>query len=82
MSRNDKDQAVSDSLRFDDFKTWRSVALKTFLLLRNRSVNGSVDVLAARYVPFLNYVEAKFYLKGDGCSTCTCLEYVTLVVSR
>ena len=82
MSRNDKDQAVSDSLTFDDFKTWRSVALKTFLSLRNRSVNGSVDVLTARYVPFLNYVEAKFYLNGDCCSACTCLEYVRLVVSR
>ena len=57
MSRNDKDQAVSDSLTLDDFKTWRSVVLKTFLSLRNRSINGSLDVLAVRYVPFLSYAE-------------------------
>ena len=57
MSRNDKDQAVSDSLTLDDFKIWRSVVLKTFLSLRNRSINGSLDVLAVRYVPFLSYVE-------------------------
>ena len=82
MSRNDKDQVVPDSLTLDDFKTWSSVALKTFLSLRNRSVNGSVDVLAARYVPFFHYVEAKFHPKEHCCSTCTCLEYVRLVVSR
>ena len=73
---------MSDSLTLDNFKTWRSVALKTFLSLRNRSVNGSVDVLAARYVPFLNYVEAKFYLMGHCGSTSTCRENVRLVVSR
>ena len=72
---------MSDLLILDDFKTWSLVALKTSLLLRNRSVNGSVDVLAARYVPFLNYVEAKFYLKEHCCSICTCPEYVR-VVSR
>ena len=82
MNRNDKDQAVSDSLTLDDFKTWSSVALKTFLSLRNRSVNGSADVLVSRYVPFLNYVEAKFHSKEHCYSTCTCLEYVRLVVSR
>ena len=73
MSQNDKDETVSDSLALDDFKTWSSVALKIFLSLRNRSVNGSVDVSAARYVPFLNYVEGRFYLKEYYCSTCTCL---------
>ena len=77
MSWNDKDQAVSISWTFDDFKTWNSVAS-----LRNLSVNGSVDVLPARYVPILNYIEAKFYLKEHCCSTFTCLEYIRLVVSR
>ena len=28
MSQNDKDQAVSDSLTLNDFKTWSSVASK------------------------------------------------------
>ena len=60
MSRNDKDQVVPDSLTLDDFKTWSLVALKTFLSLRTRSVNGSVDVLAARYVPFYIMLKQSF----------------------
>ena len=82
MSRNDKDQVVSDSLTLNNFKTWSSAALKNVLSLINRSINGPTDVLAARYVPFLNYIEAKFHLKTHGCSTCTCLEFVRLAVSR
>ena len=80
MSRNEKDQAVSDLLTLDDFKTWSSVALKTTLIVDKLINKWSVDVLAARYFPFLNYVQAKFHLNEHCCSTCTCLDFARLVV--
>ena len=55
-------------------------SIKDFLIIE-KSVNGSVDVIAARYIPFLNYVKGKFYLKEHCYSTCTCLENVKLMVS-
>ena len=36
------------SLSLQDFKLWSSVALKSFLSLRKKAVNGSFDTLAAR----------------------------------
>ena len=46
MDTNKENGAFSEVLSLEDFKTWNSMALKTFLSLRNRSVNGSRDVLA------------------------------------
>ena len=60
MSRNDKDQVVPRSLTLHDFKTWCSVALKTFLSLRNRSVNGSVDVLRQGTLQFYIMLKQSF----------------------
>ena len=37
-------------LTLEDFKLWSTVALKSFLSLRKKSVTGSFDVLVARYV--------------------------------
>ena len=35
-------------LQIGDFKLWSSMALKSFLALRGKSVNGSFDTLVAR----------------------------------
>ena len=50
MESDEENQAISGTLTLDDFKLWSSMSLKSFLSLRNRSVNGSIEVLAARLV--------------------------------
>ena len=39
---------LTDEMTLESFKMWSSPALKTFLSLRKRSINGSFDELAAR----------------------------------
>ena len=81
MRQSDKDQAVSDLLTLNDFKAWSSPPLKFILYLRNSSINESVDVLTARYVLFLNYIETNVHLKKHcfvlahvlSASSCCCL---------
>ena len=48
--------AFSEVLKLEHFKTWRSMALKRFLSLRNRSVNGSIEVLAAGFVYYSSFL--------------------------
>ena len=48
MAERGENPAFSEALTLDDFKTWSSMALKTYLSLRNRPVNGSIEVLTAR----------------------------------
>ena len=50
MDINKENGAFSEFLTLEDFKTWSAMALKMFLSLRNKSVNGSIDVLAGRFV--------------------------------
>ena len=44
----EREHAVSEQLTLSDLKMWSFKTLKTFLSLRNRSVTGLIDVLAAR----------------------------------
>ena len=37
-------------MSLDEFKLWTAVALKTFLSLRRKSIDGSFDELVARYI--------------------------------
>ena len=37
-----------ENMTLDEFKLWSTNALKVFLRLRNKKVNGSFDELAAR----------------------------------
>ena len=64
MNKNKENGAFSEIFPLEDFKTWRSMALKTFLSLRNRSVNGSIDVLAARFVYYSSFLCLKLFSLG------------------
>ena len=64
MDTNKEIGAFSEVLTLEDFKTWSSMALKTFLSLRNRSVNGSIEVLAARFVCYSSFECLKLFFLG------------------
>ena len=48
--------AFSEVLKLEHFKMWSSMALKTFLSLRKRSVNASIEVLAARFAYYSSFL--------------------------
>ena len=64
MDTNKDNGAFSEVLTLEDFKKWSSLALKTLLSLRNRSVNGSIDVLAARFVCYSSFLCLKLFSSG------------------
>ena len=64
MDINKEIGAFSEVLTLEDFKTQSSMALKTFLSLRNRSVNDSIEVLAARFVFYSSFLLLKFFFLG------------------
>ena len=64
MDINKEIGAFSEVLTLEDFKTRSSMALKTFLSLRNRSVNDSIEVLAARFVFYSSFLLLKFFFLG------------------
>ena len=64
MDINKEIGAFSEVLTLEDFKTRSSMALKTFLSLRNRSVNDSIEVLAARFVFYSSFLLLKFFWGG------------------
>ena len=39
---------AQETMTLDEFKLWSTNALKVFLRLRNKKINGSFDELAAR----------------------------------
>ena len=39
-----------DIFTLEDFKMWSATTLKSFLAVRNKSVDGSFEELASRYV--------------------------------
>ena len=47
-SSNNPDMDVRNELSLEDFKTWSTMALKTFLSLRKKAVTGSHETLSAR----------------------------------
>jgi len=44
-----------DILTLEDFKMWSATALKSFLAVRNKSVDGSFEELASRLSKFKDY---------------------------
>ena len=64
METNKETGAFSEIFTLEYFKTWSSMVLKTFLSLRNRSVNGSIDVLAARFVYYSSFLCLKLFSLG------------------
>ena len=64
MDTNKEIGAFSEVLTLEDFKTWSLMALKTFLSLRNRSVNDSIEVLAARFVFYSSFLLLKLFFLG------------------
>ena len=56
MDTSKENGAFSKVVTLEDFKMWSSMALKTFLSLRNRSVNVSVEVLTARFVCYSSFL--------------------------
>ena len=64
MDTNKENGAFSEVLTLEDFEKWSSMALKTFLSLRNRSVYGSIVVSAARFVYYSKFLCLKLFSLG------------------
>ena len=64
MDTDKENGAFSEVLTLENFKTWSSLTLKKILSLRTRSVNCSIDVLAARFVCYSRFLCLKLFSLG------------------